>query len=976
MKFCFVLMKNNLEIFTFLLIIFLLLSKTSCSELLEKSQSESEEKFNKFPCRFSCSVCQNSLFYLKNKKKVDCRFSQCPDLCLMISSRFYSDSNPHIEIFNKNQIGICDTCFRMDLCHINQCNFQKQIIHNAIQNALESEKSFHMINENNMIFYEFNKKFHDYIFNVNLILSNLNHMNNIFESYIMLWNRSIKIKSIYLKIFFNLKKKKFSLLNPEETLEKNNIYKNNDFQNIIIQMSYKFKSLISKFSKQTSDNKIVFLPNNVYDTNQILESEKTLNDYINLNEDILRVTSEIFDISGKIQNGIDKNFNIVKLIKIELSKNYHYKNIIESLGLLDKNDLIIHNNLNQNNLKIERNNNPVNSDKKYKLMPNHIPNEFDQKSYNTSQINISDKKEENVSISKFKNDILNINNLNRIVPIQSINKNEDLIKKNSETHNSGLNPLLFKKLKNRNIKKNIKDKYYDNNNKIFNKTNTKKCNINEKNTKYISKLKSLLKKIGLKKDIIQEVNSKNLDEPENRLMNNEENLNANIDIKNKNGINQNSSEINHIKQNLRQDILNESENKALKEEKELKKTEKIDEKYLNNQEKNKRIIIELKDNKPSKESEINIKIENKLNEIIKKIEDLDKRYNNLNESNSNLNFNRKKNSDYIYKSISTERILNMPLLPMPKENELSNQRISELEMADLDILNDKREDIINKKNFIDLNQSENSNDLKFLEQSLLIKNNKILKSDFLSILEKILSGEHSNEVVIDKINNQKKDDEEITTYKNPIKYNKPSNSTKTEKENLFLKNNFMKRNEILNNQLYNFNSEKNSSKIKNLGKIFSKRLEDLSKMEEILHNITDNYEKYNLNFIENNYEKEILNDKENDIILEDDFYGDDNKKSKKLLNFIRKNKFHDQDLFYEIYNKEKAKKIKEDYLLDYDLNINDIIKSISAKRKKYILQEYKNSSNDVYLNKLKKNMDETSVFSLLSIENSIKKLDE
>lgn len=317
------------------------------SENSSKMKTEKKEKLNNFLCQDSCNSCQQSLFLLKHHKELDCKLSQCPDLCFTISSRFISGLNPHINFFVNNNKGTCNTCLKLGLCKSNQCEYQKKFIHTTINSVLENKHEFHIIQtHNNIDIKQINQRSSEYTSNMNSILSNMDDMTNILENYILLWNKSKQIKNIYIKIFSIVMKRNLFDDNYDSIYSSDNA---NDFQNIIFQMNLKFKGLINNFYRKIEKNKLQLLLNEPYDSQSIYHKETIIIDYINLNQDIYAAISEMLVISEKIKHEIIKNSKLVQMIKEDLIKDSNLNALLSKSGLLDRSNFSHLKLKNQNN---------------------------------------------------------------------------------------------------------------------------------------------------------------------------------------------------------------------------------------------------------------------------------------------------------------------------------------------------------------------------------------------------------------------------------------------------------------------------------------------------------------------------------------------------------------------------------------------------------------------------------------------------
>lgn len=1074
------------------------------SENLSKTHSEAEEKFNKFPCEFSCNSCQNSLYYLKNNRKIDCRFSQCPDLCLMISSRFYSGLNPHINFFIKNHIGSCDTCFRLDLCHYNQCQYQQNLLHSTIKNVIEKTKDFHILHENNILFNQINKRSADYIFNMNLILANMKNMENILEKYILLWNNSKQIKNIYLKIFFIIKKRKFIINNAlPGTVAISRIDPSNEFQNIIIQLNNKFKGLIDKYSRKIEENKIFFLPSIIYDSQIIFKNQKTISDYINSNQDLYTISSEVLLITERIKDEIFKNSKLVHLIKLDLSKNSKYKEIITEIGLIDP-DINIGLQINPSD---KFNNNIFNHS-----LSSSAKNSFSNtkknilKHFNKAS-NVNSAEEENEMVSNIELDNTNPNEAKKTI------KNSNIERRQKIKYFGDKSKL--KTLINRVGNKNDMIKDFISNNEPFAADEASNPTVDVSVDKLSSNLLDYEnedennREKGKEKKAVNSNKAKSIasdskQEPETENKRNQEDNVTNID----NSSNEEDGKNKRYNNNLHTeegDIISSEENKSLDEQSlqelknninhQIQKTKNYNKQAIRNASFTKNLPLseitisketlsltpkslkdsiikinnklqkmnrntnstqrnnkndelseidlsskldlvdnkEKQDNNEANKSASNKDIEERLQMLFNKLEELDDKYKALEQKNfisQDKNIRnvtdkffgnekitiRKKDEHFHEKKFNkTDLILNMPLFPMPKQKNLEDKEIKEVKENDLDLLNQKREnlmksryiensklkdsqkDAIEEKNKETNNQyedqfkdqdlpeySQTSKEIKDKDKSGFIEKNKkkekIKQSN--STATKYLQ---TPNISVESSNTDKKEQEE--SHKNiNITSNNVFNKTQVAISS--------KSNEkYYDHHIYLINGDKKHAKNKNLEKLLMKKLDDLKTIEQKLMNIIPKCENAdivnkNIDKYKNSMNPDIRINGEDKVIGHEDA-NDFEEANLKLNNlYLAENNNPMRNLLHQKLLSGKLRKKKEEKLNSYDNEIKSILNSIlndEVINKGYngINADFANKNTgdreerNLNINNNNQNSDdEKSVFPLLFLETSVKKLDQ
>lgn len=191
-----------MKYFIFLFLISFLVKVNSNSlkstfNLASATQTAANSKTNMIEnCNNPCLSCQNTLYFLKFRGNAECRFNRCPGLCMSLSGQWHSNRNSHMNMFRENQINICETCFRSNHCHINDCILEKTIVHNAIQHATE-KFNFHYLNPNSGVFNIVNKKSEDYFFNMDFIFKNTDKTLGLLKQYEKVYADSIKLKKFY-----------------------------------------------------------------------------------------------------------------------------------------------------------------------------------------------------------------------------------------------------------------------------------------------------------------------------------------------------------------------------------------------------------------------------------------------------------------------------------------------------------------------------------------------------------------------------------------------------------------------------------------------------------------------------------------------------------------------------------------------------------------------------------------------------------
>lgn len=196
-------LKSKNLLFYFLILLYTVIKNVEISFLVVISKKEN--------CSESCNTCQKALYYIRyTQSSAHCQISDCIDTCIEITNRY--NSNTYFNDFRENRVNICEACYRESYCHIQDCNIQKEIIHQAVLNNYNNytfhsimfdnqnkDTNLNEINNYNM-FDKIMKNSNDYYSNMDFILRNLEKLKNLINKLINNKKEIIDFKFYYKQI--------------------------------------------------------------------------------------------------------------------------------------------------------------------------------------------------------------------------------------------------------------------------------------------------------------------------------------------------------------------------------------------------------------------------------------------------------------------------------------------------------------------------------------------------------------------------------------------------------------------------------------------------------------------------------------------------------------------------------------------------------------------------------------------------------
>ena len=168
-------------------LIFVFITIKIIKNSLQSLALDTNSNLEKNSCSNPCNVCQSSIYTLKTFSKIDCLNTECPQICTGLRDDFLSQKNIQLSFFRDNQLTVCETCFRLNLCHMSECIQEKSIIGNTITSTLQNTQIFHKILSDQVVIDDLNKLPTDLSFNINLIFTNGNRLLTDVQNYINLF---------------------------------------------------------------------------------------------------------------------------------------------------------------------------------------------------------------------------------------------------------------------------------------------------------------------------------------------------------------------------------------------------------------------------------------------------------------------------------------------------------------------------------------------------------------------------------------------------------------------------------------------------------------------------------------------------------------------------------------------------------------------------------------------------------------------
>ncbi len=140
------------------------------------------QKFLQPGCFNPCLSCESIIYNLKFFNNNDCTSNECFDVCNNIINQY--NTNQNILMFLNNQISTCETCARIGLCNMNDCNYQTNGISESIMQTLSRVATFHLINN----------PINNVIQNITTDIVNYENLNKIY-------NYSEKLSQLYMSLY-------------------------------------------------------------------------------------------------------------------------------------------------------------------------------------------------------------------------------------------------------------------------------------------------------------------------------------------------------------------------------------------------------------------------------------------------------------------------------------------------------------------------------------------------------------------------------------------------------------------------------------------------------------------------------------------------------------------------------------------------------------------------------------------------------
>ena len=287
---------------------------------------------NKINTLNQCNSCQQILFSLKNNKSLNCLSHPFKEECMSISNKWHSMTNEVTTFFRNNQINSCETCYRMNFCHINECQLQSQLIKNIIHTKILQSK-LHFVNIANQIAEE--TYITDNIIYFEFIFNKIKSLLVYLKQFEVLYQKSNKIVDTYEKMLIqysqlsNIKYKGSFYINEDIQSKWKDIEDNSNV--------YKEYFTIMKNSKYKGDYK-VFLSS----SSEIMNRMNNINGMKELQEQLLVLIDKAGNVTEIYKEKVKSNIELCNIIrkKIFIVRLECYDLIQEKETIINDNQLI------------------------------------------------------------------------------------------------------------------------------------------------------------------------------------------------------------------------------------------------------------------------------------------------------------------------------------------------------------------------------------------------------------------------------------------------------------------------------------------------------------------------------------------------------------------------------------------------------------------------------------------------------------
>ncbi len=315
---------------------------------LQSFALDKNSNLEKNSCSNPCNVCQSSIYTLKTFSKIDCLNTECPQICTGLRDDFLSQKNIQLSFFRNNQLTVCETCFRLNLCHMSECIQEKSIIGNTISSTLQNTQIFHKILSDQVVIDDLNKLPTDLSFNINLIFTNGNRLMTDAQNYINLFYYSESLKKIYFNLYERITNEKYEIKNQkdpsfsfdESITAYDEFFKNNEnldslFKNYMIRV----ETLENFYKTQLINVRVSLSPERLYNSFILNEEQSIIDKYIEFNLKMKNLIDEIYSFTEYLNVGIKKNIFIIGNIK----RSFFNKNLKNIKPLNEEPDIVLEN---------------------------------------------------------------------------------------------------------------------------------------------------------------------------------------------------------------------------------------------------------------------------------------------------------------------------------------------------------------------------------------------------------------------------------------------------------------------------------------------------------------------------------------------------------------------------------------------------------------------------------------------------------
>lgn len=295
-----------------------------------------------------CNSCQNILNGLKHNDNINCLVHPIKDECQTIYNKWHSMTDESVNFFRNNQINICEACYRLNLCHINDCKLQKELIKNVVHSKIAAYSSKFI---NSQVFPPLNpignsNKFdnsNDNFYYFDFLFNKIKKIVELTKKYEILYQKSIKLLEAYDNLLTYYSSINSVSYKAAYYINDNIIKKWDDVEGGLSAYWEYFQ--VMKHSSGNS-NKKLFLST----SNNLMDETNKVDNMINLQDKIVIMLDKIGNVTEIYKSKLQENIDICKNIRDKINMvNYHCYSNGDNDEIIKEKEIIV----NDKNLKID-----------------------------------------------------------------------------------------------------------------------------------------------------------------------------------------------------------------------------------------------------------------------------------------------------------------------------------------------------------------------------------------------------------------------------------------------------------------------------------------------------------------------------------------------------------------------------------------------------------------------------------------------